>query len=280
MTDSASVSRLSPKDAEDEAARFLALQLAPRIDALAEYANGQGASTVSAESPLAGDDAAADPFQVSHTAWHGIAHAVDNLQAFRRLTVSGEGDHFDVSTHPFAAYPLLRAALENASVALWLLAPEDADERLTRRFRLVLQDAAHGDDVARLMGHEPTTYERRVERVSGLIANRPSVDLAACKKRAGFRAIVPEAAEGTGTDANTASVVWRLLSGLTHGDQWASLAWAEREQVDLSADGTVFTVRMTASLANTANMARYVVALAESSTRAFEMRKAPVDSDA
>lgn len=92
MTDDApgaglSVTRLSVKEAEDEAARYLALELAPRIDALSARVDRPDAASVPARSSLAGDDRAADPFQISHAAWHGITHAAaDNLQDLRRLT--------------------------------------------------------------------------------------------------------------------------------------------------------------------------------------------------
>jgi hypothetical protein len=272
-----SVSRLSPKDAEEEAARVLIEELAPRIDAFNEAVDHPAAATVRADSPLGGDDKAADPFQVSHTAWHSLVHAADNLRALRLLTVSeaNEDRHVQVRTHPFAAYPLLRAALENASIALWLLAPDRRDTRLTRRFRLAIQDAGNGDKVVSLMGRTPTNEDKHRARVADLIANRPAITPAACNKPAGFGVVVSEAAEGSGIDPSAALAAWRLLSAFTHGDQWASLAFADREEVGLSVDGKVVTVRMTASLANISNMARVVIVTAETALRAYNLRRTP-----
>lgn len=275
MTDTSS-SKLSPKEAEDEGSRLLAVELAPRIDTLRAHVGTAEAADVTPGSPLAGDNRASRPFQLSHAAWYGTVHAVDNLQALRALTVRGEAPSLQVMTYPYAAYPMLRAAIENAAVALWLLAPSNRDVRLTRRFRLLLQDARKGDVAAALLGHEAGTYDKRLTRLEEVIMGRPGVTLSACKAGAGYRLIVREAAEGTGANADTAEVIWRLLSGLTHGDTWAGLTATDRDEVAVSEDGTVVTFQATSSLANIANMTGYAVALVESALRAYNVRRTPI----
>lgn len=276
MTDRpANASRQSPKEAEDEGSRLLAVDLAPRIDALQASVGTAAAADVAAGSPLAGDDRASRPFQLSHAAWHSIVHAVDNLQALRALSVRGEAPKLQVMTYPYAAYPLLRAAIENASAAVWFLAPPSRDARLVRRFRHLLQDSRMGDEAAALLGHEATTYDKRLSRVTALIEDRPGMLLSACKKGVGYRFIVREAAEGQGTEPDTAEVVWRLLSGLTHGDTWAGLTATDRDEVAVSEDGTVVTFQTTSSLANIANMTGYATALAESALRFYDLRRTP-----
>lgn len=208
-------------------------------------------------------------------AWYAIVHATDNLQALRALTVRGEAPKLQVMTYPYAAYPLLRAAIENASAAVWFLAPASRDTRLTRRFRHLLQDSRMGDDAAALLGHEAKSYEKRLNRVTELIGKRPSMTLSECKKGAAYRFIVREAAKGSGTDQDTAEVMWRLLSGLTHGDTWAGLTATDRDQVAVSEDGTVVTFQTTSSLANIANMTGYAVALTESALRVYDLRRTP-----
>jgi hypothetical protein len=273
MTERPLTTRLTPQAREDEGSRLLATVLAPRIDGLRARLEQMQCPEVMAGSPLAGDDRVARPFQVSHAAWYGITHAVDNLHALRLLTVRGEAPNLQVVTHPYAAYPLLRAAIENASTPLWLLAPANRDTRLTRRFRLLLQDAKKGDEAADLLGHEPTTYAKREKRLSGLLEVRPTITMAACKRPAGFRVVVREAAEGHGTDPITAEVIWRLLSGLTHGDTWAGLTAPDRDEVAVSADGTVVTLQTTSSLANIANMTGYTVVLVEAALSLYDIRR-------
>ena len=268
-------SRQSPDEAENEGSRLLAVELAPRIDALQARVETAAAATVADRSPLAGDDRASRPFQLSHAAWYSIVHAADNLQALRALTVRGEAPRVQVLTYPYAAYPLLRAAIENASAALWLLAPMSRDVRLTRRFQHLLQDSRMGDEAAALLGHESTTHKKRLARLEEVIANRPDVHLSACKRGVGYRSIVRAAAEGNGTDPDIAEVIWRLLSGLTHGDTWAGLTATDRNEVAVSEDGTVVTFQTTSSLANVANMTGYAVALTEAAMCAYDRRRTP-----
>jgi hypothetical protein len=106
------ISKRTPLEAEHEAARWFVDALAPRIDALQRRWEGPY-QDVERGSSLAGDDAHSKPFHVSHAAWLAIAHAIDNLYALRVLTVQGEGNDFGVTTRPYAAYPLLRAAVES-----------------------------------------------------------------------------------------------------------------------------------------------------------------------
>ena len=261
-----------PSGQEEEASRILALDQAPRIDRLQAHMEKLESQTVDAHSALSGDDRAARPFQVSHSAWYGIAHAADNLHGLRLLTVRGETPKLQVATHPYVAYPLLRAAIENASVALWLLGPARRDLRLTRRFRLALQDARRADEAAKLLGHEAVTLPGRRARLSEILGARPSIALAECERRASFRVIVREGGDGIGIEPDTAEVMWKVLSGLTHGDPWAGLAWTEREEIDVSDVGVV-TLRTTSSIANIATMTRYAVKLTESALALYDRRR-------
>src|SRR5687768_13137565 len=43
---------------------------------------------VQPRSPLAGDDAKTDPYQVSHSAWHALTVASDHMQCLRSSLVS------------------------------------------------------------------------------------------------------------------------------------------------------------------------------------------------
>ena len=273
MEERRSVTRQSPQAAEDEATRRLVHDLAPRVDRLHKRTETQEGSAVAPRSPLAGDDNAARPFQVSHVAWHAIIHAADNLHALRILTVRETGPNLlTVVTHPYAAYPLLRAALENASTALWVLTPGNRDTRLTRRFRLLLTDAQNGDTQAALLGHEATTYAKRLVRLEPVLAARPGIPLGACTNRAGFRPIVRGAAAGFDFEPDAAEAVWRLLSGLTHGDTWASITATDRDEVAVSQDGVV-TMHTTSSLANIANMTAIALTFTEAALHYFDLRR-------
>lgn len=57
-------------------------------------------------SPLAADDAALDPYQLSHAAWAALSTAVDHMRALRSLIADAH------VVHLYAPFTLLRAALE------------------------------------------------------------------------------------------------------------------------------------------------------------------------
>lgn len=270
MSDREPLGHRSPPEREKEGAERLATVLAPKIDALC--ARIETIPRVADGSILSDDDQASRPFQVSHIAWHSLTHSVDNLRALRVLTVQGEYPDLHVTTHPYAAYPLLRAAIENASTTVWVLAPDDRDTRLTRRFRLALQNARHGDDAAAILGLTATAKKDHADRLRVLLADLPLISMSACRKQAGFALIVREAAEGYGSDPDTAEVIWRLLSALTHGDQWATATFTDRDEVEVSEDGKVVTMETTSSLANIANMTNVAVLLAEAAFRLWDMR--------
>lgn len=280
MAENKSYTRLSSPDAEAAATELLATNLAPRTDRLQERLTKPESAAVAPGSPLAGDNTASRPFQLSHAAYFAIVHAADNLHALRLLTVRETGpNHLTVVTHPYAAYPLLRAALENASMAVWLLAPSNRDARLTRRFRLLLKDAKNGDEEAALLGHEAATHAKRLDRMEPILTARPTISLNECKNVPGFRSIVRQAAEGHDSDPVAAVAVWKLLSGLTHGDVWASQTATERDEVSVSEDGVV-TMKTTSSIANIANMTAYVFTFVEAAVRLYDLRRAPLHPEA
>jgi hypothetical protein len=86
-------------------------------------------------SPLKADNNRTAPYQLGHAAWHAISHAVDHLHCLHALITDAQ------LLNMYAPYTLVRAALENASAAVWLLAPASRSDRITRRLRLAALDA-------------------------------------------------------------------------------------------------------------------------------------------
>lgn len=263
---------VSDGSAEERAGRRLVDDLFPRVEVFQRRWDS-GDHEVHPGSSLAGDDQWSKPYQLSQTAWLALGHAIDDLHALRALTLEGDETNRVVVTRPFGAYPLIRAAFENSMLALWLLGPHDRNLRLMRRFRLLLADGKHRDQMIELAGHgQPGEYSRRLEVVRSLAAAR-GISINDCQKRADYSTIVAEASAVIGTSANQALAVWRSLSGLTHGDMWASLMATEKEQVAVSADGEVLTVRLTSSISNIANLASAVVAKTGAGLKLFDNRR-------
>jgi hypothetical protein len=70
-------------------------------------------------SRTASDDLATASNPMSHTVASALAHALDHLQCLDALM-------FEANTLPtWAPFGVVRGAIENAAVAVWLLAPDD-----------------------------------------------------------------------------------------------------------------------------------------------------------
>jgi hypothetical protein len=203
--------------------------------------------------------------------WPGSRSATPSIPwTLSTLTVRGEDPHFSVYTHPYAAYPSVRAAIEHACQAAWLVGPSNRNLRLTRRFRLLLTDAYSLDQVAALTPHgSGGVRATRLKWVEAIAKSRP-LDMTECKSRVGYRTIIREAAEHLGGSTPGHSVaIWHALSGLSHGDQWASIL-TDRSEVAGSADGRAVTVRTTSSISNIANMMGVAVGMTEAAIRLFD----------
>lgn len=108
-------------DDEDQRAQLLMTM----IDGWFERTSKKPAA-IKPGSDLDADDQATDYLHVSHMVTTSLLHAVDHLHCLKTLIVEAK------MLHTSAPFTLIRSAVENASVAVWLLAPEDPQERRLR----------------------------------------------------------------------------------------------------------------------------------------------------
>lgn len=271
-TDDRDVSKKASPEDEEAAARHFVETLVPRIDAFQDHWE-HGDRTVLPGSSLHRDDEHSQPFQISHAVWHSIGYAMDHLHGVRRLTLEGTHPDFRLVTHPYAVYPMIRSALENASTALWMLGPASRDARLIRRFRSILTDSGNRDTVITLTGAgEGGQRDERLNKIRPL-AERRGLDEGAYTRWVGNKEIIRGGATFVDFEPDHAEAMWRMLSGLAHGDLWASMTFTDREQITVSADGEVFTVRATSSISNVSNMTAVAVAATSCAVRLYEQRR-------
>lgn len=186
------------------------------------------------------DDQATNPYHLSHAVETALSHSLDHLHALRTSIEDAN------TIHMVAPFTLMRAALENAALASWLLLPENREDRIRRRMQLAIEDAADGYQV-RLLTEDAIvgeTFEQRRERLVGIgVAQGLSRDsLLGGKPK--WKSIVREAGAACQFGADDAEVVWRLCSGFTHGRMWSMLAALTRTEVSEVDD--VFEIRMNA----------------------------------
>lgn len=193
-------------------------------------------------SPLRGDDDRAHPYELSHATWHSLSNAVDHLGCLRVLL----GDAKVI--HLYAPFTLMRAALENACAAVWLLEPSSRPERLARRLRVALGDIRNSEQVktiTRQPGARPES--ERVAQVQA-IARAAGLDETAVRRAPSYSEIV-RAVDEAGPANSMFEVSWKLCSGYAHGDWWTTLSSSRRTEVTGLAQPGVGTFQIEADLA-------------------------------
>jgi hypothetical protein len=163
------------------------------------------------------------PYQVSHKVRGLLSSAVDHLHALKHLTVEARALHRCAPT-------LIRPALENACVAVWLLSPSRRNDRIIRRLRLQCADFNDGHKMHVLLA-ETQDSEWLTSRVEKLRIRASSAELTVAEQELvfsripGYGRIVREAGATLGDqDADAVEFSWRACSGISHADTWATLS--------------------------------------------------------
>jgi hypothetical protein len=153
----------------------------------------------------------------SHLILAGISGAIDHLDAFRQLLVKAQ------ALHAAAPITLLRAALEEAGLALWLTHPSNQQERLYRALR------AHHRDMRDRVGYETIkppnpgpkgkTALQRCEEIRDLAVTL-GIDKSRVAAPLSATAVLGAACIAVGAIGADGLRLWHLSSGLAHGRHW------------------------------------------------------------
>lgn len=252
-----------PQSTLDDVASIVR-ELAP-LRKWVKYTSPEGPQPQSeTRSALMGDDKATNPYQISHAAWRGITMAVDHLNTLNSMIVGAK------VLHIFSPFTILRAAMENAATAVWLLAPRKREDRLVRRLQLAALDMANMDKLVSLAGATARrTLQQRQEDLKKIAAGRGIAESQFLKSRPGYEEIVGKAGAETPMGERVAKVVWKACSAVAHGDmstviallQYSTLG-QQRNIVSGSAEAPVETLALMTAL--TVAMTEKAIALYES----------------
>lgn len=246
---------ISP-DSEEVGIALLRL-LFPRIAEAEAKLKGEFVAVVDDRSSLRLDDRYLGRWRTGSLHGTAMSASVDALMAVQTIlepVLTGAGDL------PMSAlYPVLRAALESASLAIYLLEPASRDERLRRSYLVAVEDAKYHDKFQESMGN-PNSRQKAVaqEEIRALIATRPSLgapaDFQFTVVSYSDTVIKAEAAitadPAMRPSARMALLAWwKLLSGLSHGKQWAFVEAMERSEAVVDVENQSAHMRMTSSVA-------------------------------
>ena len=160
--------------------------------------------------------------------------------------------------HMYAPFTLLRAALENACTAVWLLDPASRAKRLSRHPRKVIGDIDNEEQVRKLAGQRgPRSEAERIAAIKA-IARAAGFDEVALKTRPSYSEIARIVSELVPANG-IIEAMWRLCSGYAHGDQWPTLSASYRTEIPSAAPEGVGTFRIEANLGLLAKVATMAV---------------------
>lgn len=194
-------------------------------------------------SVLAGDDAATTPFHTSHTVITALTMATENIASLHRLLLVDD----QLLVPMYAHYPVMRSTLEAASLARWILAPDDRHERVLRSLRARAEDVVQDHSLRKnevqtmrsmdAVGGDQETWNARVDSAEESNAQQYAADLQKLREVTRRHGLSWQAVKGglphwisliesvstveRGTEwmtipgSHTAGV-WKVMSGLSH----------------------------------------------------------------
>jgi hypothetical protein len=217
-------------------------------------------------SSLAGDDKRSAPYQVSHAASLNLSASADHLHALCTLVLEAQ------VLYVAALATLARGSLETSATALWILAPMDRDERVTRALKWHVKDIKDGDTAAIGAGVPvPAARQDRLDKVEALALTQ-GLDWGDVRKGYTSSEAV-SAAEAAAKSGLGAVLPWRLCSGFAHGRPWAYLGYSELERL-ATADPDIVHVQMTSDLKRSLYVAWSSAILLSEAVAMFDARAA------
>ena len=251
-------------DADD--GKYLAetVRVLQQVDAWAARISDGSGFEPAPRSALRGDDDKAHPYQLSNAAWLLLGSAADHLGGLKALIA-------DAKVIPrSAAYTLVRAGLENACGAVWLLQPPKRADRLARRLLLAKEDIHQREQARELIGQPgPRTEEECLQEIRD-IAKRASLDDAALKGKSTYTAIV-QTVDQSEPDIEI-QMMWKVCSAFSHGDMWATLGWSQRTQMPNPAQPGIAAFRVEADLGLLALATATAVSVTQLGWRLYDER--------
>lgn len=253
---------------------------AERIAEAKAKLNGEYVQVVEPRSSLKLDDRYLGSWRGGSLHVTAMQSSVDALLAVSTLL---EGVIGGTGALPMTAlYPMIRTAIESAALAMYLLEPVSRDERLRRSYLVADADAMYNDMFTIGMGRESQDIRARADaEIRELIATRLTMGDPYEFKFSGVKYSDLVAGAGAVMAADPASqrepgmpllAWWQLLSGLSHGKQWALITTLERSGAIVDEANESTLVYMTSSAAAVALALLRGVETLEAALRLFGQR--------
>jgi hypothetical protein len=209
-------------------------RLAERADVL-EVASG---------SSLALDRQAAPYNSVPDLVYNLLGVALDHLHGLQ-VSVEGSGG----ALLAMSSFTLIRSAIEAAGTGLWILQPEDRDERLLRSRRLIYDNRRQVSVLQTESGQNDPGFRRSETRLRLQLQARPSLAHHRIDKLASVTSRLRDASESVPQLSRPPLSLWRIASGIAHGNHHMGIVALERKQKGFSGFGGSTMYEVTSSYA-------------------------------
>lgn len=172
------------------------------------------------------DDAATRPLSIGQHAQYCLVQAIDMCQGIADLVTNETGLQIPLA----ATYPLARAAIESASMSVWMISPITRRERVVRRLQAAHAELAfekafiHSAATGQSPSQQQKMYRahakdaKHLQRLMKEIARANGIDSTEYVERMpGWKEVVEAAAPALpGARGSLLVGAWRFTSGLTH----------------------------------------------------------------
>jgi hypothetical protein len=244
-------------DTEAQGEQLIELMF-PRITAAKDKIEGTHVLVIEDRSSLRMDDAYLGQWRggALHTTAMGASlDALMTLQTLLEPVLARTG-----ALPMTSLYPLLRSAIENASLAIYLLEPKSRDVRLLRSYKAAADDGKWQTVFMKEIGRENaecwklrnTVYIYKLIRLR-LNPTAPRTESLSLPKYTELVKIADRAVAADPATRSTGEMPlvawWQLLSGMSHGKFWAMRAALERSGAQVDAENESAYIRMTSSTA-------------------------------
>lgn len=188
--------------------------IGPGIEATMERVRAVDMFRAPKGSALAADDISIGPYSVSGAAAMCLFSGMDHLQALKSHVVDGP------MLHILSPFTLARGALENLSIAYWILHPAERKDRIEHALRWYSQNHLDAERAYRSSGTEDFKAEPELLKLEELA--RRSIGVAPGSVRRGHSSTVAvRYADEHTIEAQKVLYAWQLCSGFAHGRGWA-----------------------------------------------------------
>lgn len=194
-----------------------------RRDALAQRS---GQMTVAPGSSLAGDRDAANYNPVPDQIRTALATALDHLHNLQVSVESSGGTLLAMSS-----FTLIRSAFESAGTGLWLLSPSSRDERILRSVKLTYDNRRQLHTLRTEMGDDDPRFSVVKSRLQGILLARARLADESLRKPESMAERLRNIAGLLPDLVFPPLSLWRMASGIAHGNQSMIINVLEQEQV-------------------------------------------------